>query len=729
MLNNQHGTSDPSQQQILIAFALTFGATLSYFLYINWDSFFLVLYESGDFATMSLDVLQARKLELLISSTSSQGVFRQPGPFLGYWYALWEFVFCSGLGFPSPVIVHGIATAILNLIFQFTALLIVYLNLRNKRLIILCGLFLFLFLHTIVENQLAFASPIMIAVSAFLLLSLSSAHAITHRGFAILPIFAIAFTLCFHSHAVFGLTAIALSLPVFFKILRTLLSKSAMIAHSKDKIYLSIGVLIILTGFYPILYDEFFDTGNLSSIWTYIRSSSDISFLARINLYFGKALLFVSTFFVDMFWSKDFKLGLIISDSYMTTPTISALVWFLFGSVGVFSLSGRSKEDRFAKALFVLIAIGVGIGIYTAMGKTGAGRIFSKEYICRYLLGFVAGFGLCLIFCLDWIYSKYLNYSANWNKGFVKALAASVFVVIGAVPLLLFPESKTFFSKHADHNSGYFVLHPAVSTDPRIGEIVSAIVRSGNRFDIQVEADQWPLLAGITARLMRLGYPVAINNETYSHAFKLKQRSVVLSDAMVDSNLVADSDEGLYFGKTLAIGQSFTPSASGRISSASFYLKTNGNSPGGAVQVYIYAHSGVLGVSSIPMGANVLAVSNALPASSLIDSYRKIAFKFSHQDAVYLSEGEAYVAVMMHHNGTDGSVIFMNGTSTMGSTHLGNLSSLASASATWGAEPSRDLKFEVRSTLSEAVKVYLSGKAHPLRKVLYADQNTVISIN
>lgn len=731
MINNRCCSADQSLWKVFIALAVAFVATFSYFIYINWDSFFLVLYESGDFAKMSLDVLKAKKFELLTGITSSQGVFRHPGPFLGYWYALWELVFCNGLGFPTPVIVHGIATAILNLSFQIMGLLIVYFNLRNKRLIIPCSLFLFLFMNTIVENQLAIASNIMIAMSSFLLLSLSSAHALTHRSFRIFPIFALAFTVCFHSHAAFGLTAIVISLPVFWKMVRPLLPKPPMAICSEDKRYLGLGFLFILIGFYPILYDQFFDTGNLSSIWLYIKNLGDISFLERINLYLGKALLFVSTFFVDMFWSKEFKLGLIVSNSYLTTPTISVLVWIFFGSVGFFAFSGRDKEDRFVKILFILVGIGILIGIYAAMGKTQAGRIFTQEYTSRYLLSFVAGFVFCFVLCLDRICSRLLSCSEGWRKRFAISAATFVFVGIGAVPLLLFPDSKNFFNKPAGINSGYFILANWMSTDPRIGEIATAIVKNGNRFDIQVEADQWPLLAGITARLMRMGYPVAINNETYSHSFKLKQKAERVPDTIIDSNSTADSDENLYVGNILAVGQSFKPSTSGRISSANFYIKKIGRPPG-IIQLHIYAHAGVFGTSSIPTGSVTLAVSDLIPTTSLTGSYAKTTFNFTGPNAICLSSGTEYVVVLFHHEDAAdaaGGYISVNRNSTPGSVHAGNLSILATAVPKWTAEPSEDLRFSIIGPVSDTLKIYLSSKPNPQRQMLYADPDTIISID
>jgi hypothetical protein len=528
-INSSCSKGDQNLWKPFIIFIVAFSITFAYFIYINWDSFFLTKYEDGDFAMMSMDVLRAKRFDLLIGITSSQQVFCHPGPFLGYWFALGEFFFCDILRFPSPVIVHGIATAIINLSFQIIGLLIVYFNLRNKILIIPCALFLFLFMNTIVHNQLAIASNIMLVMSSFLLLSLSAAHAITHRDFQIFPIFALAFCICFHLHAAYGLTTIIISLPVFWKMIRTVLPRLTTALSSRDKKFLWISVLIILIGFYPILYDQLFDTHNLSKIFIYVKSLSDFSLLERLHLYLGKALLFVSTFFVDMFWSKDFKLGLIQSASYFTTPAVSIFVWLFFGSVGFYIFSSHTKEDRFVKALFFLTGVGILIGIYTALGKTAGCRIFNLEYIGRYLLSFVAGFVLCLVFCLDKICSGLLGRFGGWRKRFAITVTTFIFVVIGAVPLIFFPDSKKFFNKAEGINSGYFILANWISTDSRIGVIANAIAEKGNSFEIQVENDQWPLLAGITARLMRIGYPVAINSEFYSHFFKLKQKAGGLS--------------------------------------------------------------------------------------------------------------------------------------------------------------------------------------------------------
>ncbi len=525
-INNPSLSAAQSLRKEFIAFTVAFVVTFAYFIYINWSSFYLVRYECGDFAEASIDILSAKKFDLFIGITSSQGVFCHPGPISAYWYALAEFFLCNGpLSFPSPVIVHGIATAIINLSFQIMGLMIVYFNLRYKIWIIPCSLFLFLFMNTIIYNQLAIASNIMLAISSIFLLSLSSAHAIAHRGFRIIPIFALAFCVCFHMHAAYVLTATVIALPVFWKMGRAFLPKPHTILCSSDKKFLWLGVLIVLLGFFPILYDQFFDSHNLSKIALYLKNSVDIPFLERLNLYLGKALLFVSTFFVDMFWSKDFKLGLSQSANYFTTPAISFLVWLVFSSVGLFIFSSRAKEDRFVKALFFLIGLGILIGIYTALGKTTAGRIFTLEYVGRYLLSFVASFGFCFILCFDRVSSRLLNCGEGWFRKVAITVAIFMFVGIGAAPLIFFPDSKNFFNKPAGINSGYFILPNWVSTDPRIGEITNAIVKNGNSFYIQVEIDQWPLLAGITARLMRMGYPVAINNEFYTHMFKLRQKA------------------------------------------------------------------------------------------------------------------------------------------------------------------------------------------------------------
>ena len=138
-------------------------------------------------------------------------------------------------------------------------------------------------------------------------------------------------------------------------------------------------------------------------------------------------------------------------------------------------------------------------------------------------------------------------------------------------------------------------------------------------------------------------------------------------------------------------GQSFTGDG-GTLEYISLYLRDWG-SPTGTATVYVYAHSGTYGTSSIPTG-EPLAVSDDFDASAVGSSFALHDFTFSGDNKIVLEDGVYYVFAMRFPADIGNNAISM-GVDNNSPAHSGNLSYEYNSGTLWGADGSRDVCFYV----------------------------------
>lgn len=150
-----------------------------------------------------------------------------------------------------------------------------------------------------------------------------------------------------------------------------------------------------------------------------------------------------------------------------------------------------------------------------------------------------------------------------------------------------------------------------------------------------------------------------------------------------------DTDQPVGDGTTEALAQSFT-SVGGRLSRFAFNVKKTGTPTGNAV-VKLYAHTGVLGTSSIPT-SEPLATSETFDVATLTGSYNLISFDF--KDNITLTGATNYEIVFEYTGGDISNFVQLQSDSS-GPSHIGNFASFNGT--TWTPLAGVDLLFSVWS--------------------------------
>lgn len=157
-------------------------------------------------------------------------------------------------------------------------------------------------------------------------------------------------------------------------------------------------------------------------------------------------------------------------------------------------------------------------------------------------------------------------------------------------------------------------------------------------------------------------------------------------DSYSESNQNADGN--LNTGGA-GVAQSFTNTYASTLKSCKFYLKKTGT-PTGNMAIFIRAHSGTYGTSSIPTGA-ALATSDNFDVSTLTTSYVLYTINFSGANQISLSE-ETYYTIGTLFGGTVGSFVSF-GKDTSSSSHSGNFSQIVAGP--WVESATEDMCFYV----------------------------------
>ena len=198
---------------------------------------------------------------------------------------------------------------------------------------------------------------------------------------------------------------------------------------------------------------------------------------------------------------------------------------------------------------------------------------------------------------------------------------------------------------------------------------------------------------------------IDVNNDTTTEPYysewnratqsinQLYERTKYLSRRGTTESSCADVGSNFALGNATIIGQaqSFANGTNAQyLTRAFFQLKTVG-APTGNVVAKLYAHSGVLGTSSVPTGG-ALATSDNVALSTLTSAYSTVEFYFS---TPYEMAASTNYVVSVEYSGGDGSnYLDVRGLATSG-THAGNRSS---TTGTWAATAADDLNFSVQTS-------------------------------
>lgn len=158
---------------------------------------------------------------------------------------------------------------------------------------------------------------------------------------------------------------------------------------------------------------------------------------------------------------------------------------------------------------------------------------------------------------------------------------------------------------------------------------------------------------------------------------------------VVDSYSETNRSNDLTIGTSITrYAQSFTPTQSGNLTKAQFYLEQVLSPPSGNITVKLYTHTGTYGTSSKP--GTLLATSDTVNITSLPTSFALIDFNFSGGQQFSLVTGTHY-EISVEYSAADDYLDV--GTDTSTPTHSGN--SAFFDTGAWTADASTDLIFYV----------------------------------
>ena len=285
-----------------------------FFFIVNYETFRSSHFVNGDFALQAIEVLHAKELQVFVGSTSSKQSFSQPGPILTYWFALFEIIFDLLKIKISESMTYLIASAFLNLFIQTISIYFIFINLKNKYLIIPITFLIFFLLNSVLDNQLYLSSPITISISLFFCLFLIIAQLISDKNFKLLvPVSFLYFTL-FHFHVMYAIPSTALILYCAIKIYSN--KKNVFDCLMKEKIYfISSLILLFLFFIFPIIYDQFFLTNNISNILQYSSSQKGNDFIDNIKAFYHVPK-YLTAFLFSPFYSKQEILSFTSQDKF-----------------------------------------------------------------------------------------------------------------------------------------------------------------------------------------------------------------------------------------------------------------------------------------------------------------------------------------------------------------------------------------------------------------------------
>lgn len=137
------------------------------------------------------------------------------------------------------------------------------------------------------------------------------------------------------------------------------------------------------------------------------------------------------------------------------------------------------------------------------------------------------------------------------------------------------------------------------------------------------------------------------------------------------------------------LGQSITGNGT-NLDNIQLFMRKQG-SPPSTFRIYVYAHTGTYGSSSLPTGS-ALATSDAFTANSLTTSFALTALTFSGANRIFLTNATKYFVSLEYASG-DLSNAIQAGDDNTSPTHAGN--EAFDSGSGWTVNTTRDLCFYV----------------------------------
>lgn len=173
-----------------------------------------------------------------------------------------------------------------------------------------------------------------------------------------------------------------------------------------------------------------------------------------------------------------------------------------------------------------------------------------------------------------------------------------------------------------------------------------------------------------------------------------------LIDSYPESNY--DANTTGYAATRQCVGQSFTVTTACALESIAVYIGRTNNSPTGNLVIYVYAHSGTFGTSSVPTGA-ALATSDTKDIGTIAISHHKDTFAFSGANKIALTPGNYCYAIS--YAGGDATHFLNIAYDNSTPTHGGNYYTSNNCSS-WTSNANRDFIFWVYATLPASDSPY-----------------------
>ena len=182
--------------------------------------------------------------------------------------------------------------------------------------------------------------------------------------------------------------------------------------------------------------------------------------------------------------------------------------------------------------------------------------------------------------------------------------------------------------------------------------------------------------------ILKLGYENSIVSDSWILETKSSQEI-----SLEDSYSTGSTSGYVVNGSTTpVVGQSFTASFSGSLTSAKFVVAKFSGSPTGSCYAKLYSHSGTYGTSSV--GNTLLATSDAYDVSTIPGTRGQIELTFSGANQVVLIKDSYYVIVFEYGGGGGNLFCYVE----VFGAHSGNECTYVSS---WTAHSNFDTLFEV----------------------------------
>ena len=493
-------TPETKRRDLLIYIAAPLVAILLYIVWINRRMPDAIVYEWGDSATHSMDVLRAKRFDQLLGQYSSRAI-RQPGPWLAYIEAASEVIFYDLFHFASPYPTHFLGIAFHNLLFMFLTL---YMLLRTfKHLILMIPVYVWFFLlqHAVFTNQLSLMVPHNMSASALSALLLSGA-VIGSGALWPLPIYVLSSVVLVHIHAfnVAHVTLICVAVAAAFFYRRR--GRKDIPPLRENRKHLVAAGCILLIGIFPLLYDQLFASGNISTLIAFSKNAQTASQQLPLGPRLGQAVLYIPAFYLMPWWGKAFTLKLAQQNQFYVGSVAGTIFWLVFATFGLWVVWRCQRPV--CRLLMGLVSLGAPLVMHFAiMNGTLGWEVYGLN-----LFGYVIGLAFVVILVYDEIITR-------WRSEAIKIAGVTILTLL---PPLSFADAKTFlaspssFAFAADGiRRGFFDLQHWISSDARLGEMTDRILSAGQPIVLWMdEPEQWPIFDGVAAQLFRRGAKACI---------------------------------------------------------------------------------------------------------------------------------------------------------------------------------------------------------------------------